>query len=268
MVKTNYNSLNPAVSQALIDLQYRYSDEMPEIWCSLEKRSFYIYCTVCDALVFIHENTIECANHHLNECIAKTAKRRFAHSNPVQKKGERSASSLSSDEVNEIFMNYSVYPQRGYRVFNMNNGFREKIAYSLFNSTKIIQRAWRAYKLRPETWAKQVWNMVRNDGYNYPLPGEYKEYYLSNNWIEKKKEQLNNRWTYMLKWLSNPEYYRINGSSNERIVRSLEYAQYMCKIHGKSYLCNSLKINYFETKYLYILEEEINIDFSDSNNNC
>ena len=35
MVKTNYyNGLNPAVSQALINLQYRYSNETPEMWCS------------------------------------------------------------------------------------------------------------------------------------------------------------------------------------------------------------------------------------------
>ncbi|CAG8758555.1 13306_t:CDS:2, partial [Dentiscutata erythropus] len=75
-------------------------------------------------------------------------------------------------------------------------------------------------------------------------------------------------WTYMLKWLSNSEYYRINESDNERIVRRLEYTRYMCKMHGKSYPCDSLKINYFETKYLYTLEKEINIDFSDLNNNC
>ncbi|CAG8791591.1 26655_t:CDS:1 [Dentiscutata erythropus] len=181
MVKTNYyNGLNPAVSQALINLQYRYSNEMPEMWCShihypfrtllknnpkyfsknvfiyltersrdgrftVEKRSFYIYCTVYDILVFICENTIECANHHLNKCIAKTAKRHFTHSNPVQKKGGRSVSSLSS-----------VYSQCGYHVYNTDNGFREEIAYSLFNSAKIIQRAWRDYKLRPETWAKRI----------------------------------------------------------------------------------------------------------------
>ncbi|CAG8779593.1 24281_t:CDS:2, partial [Gigaspora margarita] len=227
-------------------------------------------------------------------------KRHFAHSNSIQKKGGRNVLLLSSDEVDEIFMNYSIYPQRGYRVYNTKNEFREKIAYSLFNGAKIIQRAWRAFKLKPETWAKQVWNMVRNDGtpdekkflgvilqkiknpytyqqydlrsakiiaiinkgYNYPLLGEYKEYYLPNNWIERKKEQLNNQ---LSLWLSNPEYYHINEFGNER---SLEYARYMCKTHGKSYPCYSLKINYFETKYLYILGEEISIDFSDSNNNC
>ncbi|CAG8857618.1 9822_t:CDS:1, partial [Gigaspora margarita] len=91
-------------------------------------------------------------------------KRHFAHSNPIQKKGGRNVLSLSSDEVDEIFMNYSIYLQRGYRVYNTENEFREKIAYSLFNGAKFIQRVWRAFKLRPKTWTKRVWNMVRNDG--------------------------------------------------------------------------------------------------------
>ncbi|RIB04476.1 hypothetical protein C2G38_677534 [Gigaspora rosea] len=132
-----------------------------------------------------------------------------------------------------------------------------------------------------------------NKGYNYPSPGEYKEYYLPNNWIERKKEQLNNRlslvsyivafielhwhgyriieysgWTYMLKWLSNPEYYHINKFGNESIVKSSEYALYVCKLYGRTYPSDLLKIYYFETKYLNILGEEINIDFSNPNNNC
>src|SRR5207247_10510285 len=117
MVKTNYYSgLNPVVVQALNNLQYRYSGETPEIWCScvrypfkklLEynpkyfskngfihmterlyengkfktgRHSFYIYCTLYNFLVFIYENTIKCANIHLNECIAKTAKMCIAYS--------------------------------------------------------------------------------------------------------------------------------------------------------------------------------------------
>jgi hypothetical protein len=109
-----FNGLSPVVMQALNNLQYRYSGETPEMWYSrvhhpfkklLEynpkyfskngfiqmiervyidgefkagRRSFHIYCTVCDFLVIIHENTIECANIHLNECIAKIAKRCIA----------------------------------------------------------------------------------------------------------------------------------------------------------------------------------------------
>ena len=78
-------------------------------------------------------------------------------------------------------------------------------------------------------------------------------------------------WSYMLKWLSNPEYYHIDkylNNGNVNFVRSSEYGRYVCKMAGRSYPCDSLEINYFETKYLYILGEEINIDFSDSNNNC
>src|SRR6266545_2815782 len=105
MVKTNYSGLNPVVVQALNNLQYRYSGEIPEMWYScihfsfkklLEynpkyfsenefiqiiersykngkfkagRRSFHIYCIICNFLIFIHENIIECANIHLNECI-------------------------------------------------------------------------------------------------------------------------------------------------------------------------------------------------------
>src|SRR5581483_9430863 len=111
MVKTNYyDGLNPVVVQTLNNLQYRYSGETPEMWCScvcypfkklleynpkhfskngfihITERSykdgglklksvhfiFIIYCTVCDSLVFIRENTIECADDHLKKCIAKT----------------------------------------------------------------------------------------------------------------------------------------------------------------------------------------------------
>src|SRR5947199_1439659 len=140
MVKTNYYSnLNPVVVQALNNLQYRYSGETPEIWYShvrypfktllennpkyfskngfiqmIERyykdgefkaggRSFHIYCTVCDSLVIIHENTIECANDHLNKCIAKTAKRRSISIQKNMKKGGRVAS-LSPGEIDKIYL--------------------------------------------------------------------------------------------------------------------------------------------------------------------
>ena len=142
--------------------------------------------------------------------------------------------------------------------------------------------------------------MVRNDG----TPNEKKfigidfsikkapDNYIANN-VDKKKEQLSNRlcfvsyivafielhrqgyriveysgWTYMLKWLSNPKYYRINEFGNERIVKSSEYTRYYCKIAGKPYPCDSLKINYFDSGYFYFQGKDVNIDFSDSNNNC
>src|SRR3954454_620146 len=149
MVKTNYSGLNPVVVQALNNMQYRYSGETPEMWCSrirypfkklLEyypkyfskngfiqmvervyidgkfkagRRSFNVYCTVCNSLVIIRENSIECANIHLNECITKTVKRRIAYSNPIQKnakKGralsQKSVLSLSSGKIDEIYQTY------------------------------------------------------------------------------------------------------------------------------------------------------------------
>ncbi|GET63312.1 hypothetical protein GLOIN_2v205859 [Rhizophagus irregularis DAOM 181602=DAOM 197198] len=59
-------------------------------------------------------------------------------------------------------------------------------------------------------------------------------------------------WSYMLKWLSNPEYYRINeyyNNGNVNFVKSSEYARYRCKITGKPYPCDSLEIDYFKSEY-------------------
>src|SRR5438874_659335 len=132
---SNYNGLNPIVVQALNNLQYRYSGETPEMWCSCVcypfkklfeynpkyfskngfiqmieskyidgefkagRRSFHIYCTVCDSLVIICENTIECGNDHLKKCITKI------YSNTVRKNTKKRVSELSDYEINEIYDN-------------------------------------------------------------------------------------------------------------------------------------------------------------------
>ena len=178
MAKTNYSGLNPIVVQALNNLQYRYNSETPEIWCShicypfkklLEynpkyffkngfiqmiervyidgefkagRRSFHIYCTVCDSLVIIHENTIECANDHLNNCITKTAK---IHYNHVQKntKKEKRVVLLSPNEIKEIYLTYLVIYSRGLNHYSYDylHEVRKTVAYCLFNSAKLIQQA-------------------------------------------------------------------------------------------------------------------------------
>src|SRR6266540_734636 len=203
MVKTNYSGLNPVVVQVLNNLQYRYSGETPEIWCShvrypfktllknnpkyfskngfiqmIERyykdgefkaggRSFHIYCTVCDSLVIIRENTIECANKYLNECITKSTKKHLAYSNPIQKNVRKGGgvSLLSSDEVDEIYQAYSVMYNKGlaHYSYDYSHEGRKKIVNRLIDSAKVVQQAWRAFKLRPEIWVKRVWNMVRND---------------------------------------------------------------------------------------------------------
>jgi len=59
------------------------------------------------------------------------------------KKGEalsqKSISSFSSDEVNGIFINYSVYPLCDYHLHNTDYEFKERITYFIFNNTKVIQ---------------------------------------------------------------------------------------------------------------------------------
>jgi hypothetical protein len=188
----NYNGLNPVVVQALNILQYRYSSETPKMWCSrvrypfktllennpkyfskngfiqmiersykdgefkVERRSFHIYCTVCDSLVFICENTIECANKHLNECIAKIEERRVAYYRSVLWK-RKSKKALSDNEIGEIYNNiYLRYRKSSecYYSLRVSKEIIKNIAYRLINSAKVIQRAWRAFKLGPETWAK------------------------------------------------------------------------------------------------------------------
>ena len=193
MIKINYSGLNSVVVQALNNLQYRYSGETPEMWYSrirypfkklLEynpryfskngfiqmiersyidgefkagRRSFHIYCTVCDFLVLIHKNTIEYANDHLNKCIAKTGKMHPAYSNPIRKnvkKGGKIASELSKDEIYKICDKYTEFNRQGYRcIIDRDYELWKNTAYHIFNSAKVIQQTWRAFKLRPETWA-------------------------------------------------------------------------------------------------------------------
>ncbi len=191
MVKTNYSSLNPVVVQALNNLQYRYSGEMPEIWYSrvrypfktllennpkyfskngfiqmIERyykdgefkaggRSFHIYCTVCDSLVIIHENTIECANKHLNECIAKIELRHIVYVRSILLK-RKIKKGLSSDEIGKLYNVYFAY-KKSYEctAYNTPEGqkFMERMAYRVLNSARTIQQAWWSYKLGPETRA-------------------------------------------------------------------------------------------------------------------
>ena len=188
MVKTNYSSLNPVVVQALNNLQYRYSGETPEIWYSrvrypfrilIERNpkffsknefihmtereykngkfepgrhTFYIYCTACDSLVFICDNTEKCADNHLNECIAKIEERRVAYYRSVLWK-RKSKKALSGDEIDEIYGNiYFRYRKSSEFYYSCaSKEIKKSVAYRLINSAKAIQRAWRTYKLRPET---------------------------------------------------------------------------------------------------------------------
>src|SRR6266542_5679340 len=133
------------------------------------------------------------------------------------------------------------------------------------------------------------------------MPAHYQNFpilyvhYTSQSWVEKKREQLWERlnnvvyivafielhlqgyrivkydyWSYMLKWLSNPEYYRIDkyfNNGNKNFVRSSEYVQYKCKLAGKHYQYNLLDIDYYKTENISINGEITTINFSDLHNN-
>jgi len=73
---------------------------------------------------------------------------------------------LTSDEIDEIYSNiYFRYRKSSeYYSPHASKEIKKSVAYRLINSAKVIQRAWRTYKSKPETWAKRVWNIVRNDG--------------------------------------------------------------------------------------------------------
>src|SRR5437763_11491673 len=146
MVKTNYYSgLNPVIMQALNNLQYKYSNETPKMWCSRIRASFriliernpkffsknefihmtereykngkfepgrhtfYIYCTACDSLVFICDNTEKCADNHLNECIAKIEERRVAYYRSILWKRKIKKLLSSKNEINKIYYNNYNY---------------------------------------------------------------------------------------------------------------------------------------------------------------
>ena len=108
-------------------------------------------------MVIIRENTIECANKHLNECITKSTKKHLAYSNPIQKNVKKRVSSeLSDDKIDEIYSNiYFRYRKSSeYYSPHASKEIKKSVAYRLINSAKVIQWAWRTYKSRPETWAK------------------------------------------------------------------------------------------------------------------
>ncbi|GBC03490.1 hypothetical protein RclHR1_05140024 [Rhizophagus clarus] len=204
MVRTD--GLNPIVVKVLTNLHYRYSNETPKMWCSRIRvpfkkligynskffskhefihmtersykdgefrpggRTFHIYCTACDSLVFICENTENCANKHLNECIAKIEKRRVMHYRSILWKRKINRALSSKNEINKLYNNNSYYLNHTFRI-SLNGcdelqavAIKKEIVVRITNSAIAIQRAWRAFKLGPETWAKRVWNIVRNDG--------------------------------------------------------------------------------------------------------
>ncbi|PKY47194.1 hypothetical protein RhiirA4_462318 [Rhizophagus irregularis] len=95
-------------------------------------------------VVVICKNTIECANDHLKKCIAKTAKRHLAYSNPIQKNVKKRVSSeLSDDEIDEIYSNIYFRYRKSSEFYcpRASKEIKKSVAYRLINSAKVIQQA-------------------------------------------------------------------------------------------------------------------------------
>src|SRR3954463_6249290 len=90
------------------------------------------------------------------------------HSNSIRKNVKKGGSvlSLSSDEIEKIYQTYSVMYSKGLNRYSYDPSHegRKRIVNRLIDNAKAVQRTWRAFKLRPKTWAKRVWRAVRNDG--------------------------------------------------------------------------------------------------------
>ncbi|PKB95856.1 hypothetical protein RhiirA5_435893 [Rhizophagus irregularis] len=130
MIKTNYFGLNSVIVQALNNMQYRYSGEIPEMW--------YFH------ILIICKNTIKCANDHLKKCIAKTAKKHLTYSNPIQKNVKKRVSSeLSDDEIDEIYSNIYFRYRKTSEFYCpcASKEVKKSVAYRLISSAKVIQWA-------------------------------------------------------------------------------------------------------------------------------
>jgi hypothetical protein len=65
---------------------------------------------------------------------------------------------LSDDEIAEIYdIIYFRYRKSSeFYCPRASKEIKKSVAYQLINSAKVIQWAWRAFKLGPETWVKRV----------------------------------------------------------------------------------------------------------------
>ncbi|PKC56355.1 hypothetical protein RhiirA1_474119 [Rhizophagus irregularis] len=142
MVKTNYSGLNPVVVQALNNLHYRYSDETPKMWCSR------IHVPFRKLLEYNPKFFSKNEFIHMTEREYKYGK--FGPGRPLS----------SKNEINKLYYNNSYYLNRTFRK-NLSGydklqaeEIMKEIVVRITNSAKVIQQAWRAFKLRPEIWAK------------------------------------------------------------------------------------------------------------------
>ncbi|CAB4444914.1 unnamed protein product [Rhizophagus irregularis] len=115
------------------------------------RRTFHIYCTACDSLVFICENTEKCADKHLNECIAKIEERHIAYVRSVLW-NEKVKKGLVLLRLMRFIIIFIINTEKSSEFYDYRplDEFKRKTAYHYINSAIAIQRVWRAFKLGPE----------------------------------------------------------------------------------------------------------------------
>ncbi|PKC69970.1 hypothetical protein RhiirA1_391695 [Rhizophagus irregularis] len=158
-------------------------------------------------------------------------------------------SSNSKSNISEIFIS-SRYAKQNNLLPSIDHLNRNGVP--ALRLRDVIQRAYRNYKKRPESLAKRIWEAVRNDG----TPDDKKYLGITScipyfDWEFEKKNQLYVRlanvtydivfkilyqrgyiivrgsdWTNQLKWLQNPEYYRIDKDNIEYLIRVTEFEKY------------------------------------------
>ena len=124
------------------------------------RRTFHIYCTACDSLVFICDNTEKCADKHLNECIVKIEERCIAYVRSVLWK-RKSKKGLSSIEIDEIYHNiyYKYRKNSEFYNYHASDEFKRKIAYCLFNKD-VIQNCFFRCLIVTKTEIAKIQNLI------------------------------------------------------------------------------------------------------------
>ncbi|RIA84660.1 hypothetical protein C1645_831915 [Glomus cerebriforme] len=138
------------------------------------------------------------------------------------------------------------------------------------------KRAYRSYKKRPESLAKRIWEVVRNDG----TPNEKKFLDINNEssvqpgyicygyegrcYLQGYTLVRGVNWIDVLKWSRNPEYYRINKKYNfEYFIKISDCKKYSGKLTGVQHICDSQLLKKYD-----ILGKKLTINFSDLDDNC
>ncbi|CAG8712020.1 15634_t:CDS:2, partial [Funneliformis mosseae] len=152
--------------------------------------TFHIYCTVCDSLVFICDNTEKCANKHLSECISKIELRRIVYVRSILLK-RKIKKRLSPDEIGKLYGVYLSH-KKSYECTASNTPEGQKFM-KIMNpemQEEYAKACDEFYVYFRKYYSKYI-EIINPAKFTPP----YKEYvyYSLGKWIEAKKHQLRRR---------------------------------------------------------------------------